>query len=81
MHADEPISLTITGCLQEIDARLKRAVVIARAAVMCAEVGQEAEALQIALDLEQLTGEADHLLGMAALMGRMRRQRERGGSG
>lgn len=71
------ISLTITECLQEIAERLSRAAAIAGAGLTCAEAGHEKEALRIVLDLEQLTGEADHLLGVAALMGRMQRQRDR----
>lgn len=79
MDAEQGTCLTITDCLREIEARLSRAAAITRAGLTCAEAGHEGEALRIVLDLEQLTGEADHLLGMAALMGRMRRQRERAG--
>ena len=54
---------------------LARASGIAKAAVTCAEAGQEREAVQIVLDLEQLTGEANHLLGMATLITGMQRER------
>lgn len=67
--------LSVTGCLQEIGARLVDAAAIARAAVTCAESGSEREALRIAMDLDELLSEAGTLHGAVCLLGRMQRDK------
>ena len=66
-------SLSITGVLREISARMVDGASIARAAVVCAESGSEREALRIVLDLDELLSETQTLHGAVCLIGRMRR--------
>jgi hypothetical protein len=65
--------ISVPACLSEIEMRLSRAAAIARAGLVCAQAGEDREALRIVLDIEQLTGEATLLLGIAAIAGRRRR--------
>lgn len=52
-------------CLREIRKRLDGAASISRAAEVCAESGQIAKAIEVALDIEQLAYEASRLLDAA----------------
>ena len=65
--------LSIAGRLGAISGRLTDAAAIAKAAVTCAEAGSEREAVQIAMDLDTLIGEAATLHGAMCLLSRMAR--------
>lgn len=67
--------ITISAGLNEISRILDRAAAIAKGAVACAEAGSEREALQIAMDLDRLLGDASSLHGAVCLLGRMARDR------
>lgn len=67
--------LSITTGLREISGRLTDAAAIAKASVTCAESGSEREALNIAMDLDELLSEAATLHGALCLLGRMERAR------
>ena len=54
--------------------RLDQAAGLGRAAEACAKVGNIGKAIEIALDIEQLTYEANTLLNAASLMNRIGRQ-------
>lgn len=54
--------------------RLSRAAGIATAAKACADTGNISKAIEIALDIEQLTYEVNTLLNAASLMQRIYRQ-------
>jgi hypothetical protein len=69
------ISLTLTQCLREIAVRLTNAARITNAAIACAEVGGEEEAVRIVMDLESYTYEADKLLSVITLMSRLSKAR------
>jgi hypothetical protein len=57
--------------LTEIHAKLNEAVRIAKAAEACALAGSVAEGVTVSMDIEQLTYEADHLLGAVSLLNRL----------
>jgi hypothetical protein len=67
--------LTIPYCLREISTRLTDAAAIAKAAVACAEAGSESEAVRIAMDLDELVGEAETLHRCVCLISRLKRDR------
>lgn len=73
--------LTITGCLKEISIRLTDAAAVAKAAVVCAESGSEAEAVRISMDLDELLHEANTLHSAMTLLNRLgRRESHEGGA-
>ena len=57
--------------LTEISQRLDEAAAIAKAAKVCAEGGNVSKAVEIVLDIEQLTYESDNLLNAASSVNRM----------
>lgn len=71
--------LSITACLSEISDRLSEAAAVAKAALACAEAGAEREGLRIGMDLDVPLSEAQTLHAAACLIGRLKRQAERGG--
>lgn len=65
------IGPAITACLVEIQAKLKEAERIARAARACAQVGSIGEAVQVSMDIEQLIFDAGRLHDAVSLLGRL----------
>jgi len=65
--------LAIKLYLAEIRARLDSAALSAKAAQACAEAGDVAKAVEIALDIEQPAYEASRLLDAASLLNRLSR--------
>ncbi len=78
MTSPQPFTLTIPDLLQEIATRLTRANRLVTAALACAQAGAEEEAVQIMMDLESDTHEADRLLSVVTLVNRIRRERQDG---
>jgi hypothetical protein len=64
----------IKAYLTEIRQRLDDAARIAKAADACAQAGSPDEAVQIALDIEQLVYEATRLLDAASLINRLAKE-------
>jgi hypothetical protein len=67
----QTIEITIKLYLREIRARLDRAASIAKAAEACSDAGNVEKGIEIALDVEQLTYEANTLLNAASLINRL----------
>ena len=65
------LEATLKTHIGELCQRLDEAAGIAKAAQACAEVGNLDQAIQIALDVEQLIYEATTLLNAASLMKRI----------
>jgi hypothetical protein len=61
----------IKACLTEIRARLNSATRTAKSAEVCAHAGSPAEAVQVALEVKQLTCDATRLLDTARLINRL----------
>ena len=61
----------IIACLREIRDRLAQASALSEAALICAEKGSAAEAMQIGLDIEQPIFDATRLLDAASLLTRI----------
>ncbi len=76
MTSPPPFSLTIPDLLQLIAERLARSNRLVNAALACAQAGAEEEAVQIMMDLESDTHEADRLLSVVTLVNRIRRERQ-----
>lgn len=57
--------------LGEIRQRLEEAAGIARAAQVCAEGGNVSKAIEIVLDVEQLSYESGNLLNAASMLNRL----------
>jgi hypothetical protein len=64
--------VAVKGFIQQIVTRLDHATGIAKAAHACAEAGNVAKAVEIALDIEQALYEATTLLNAASLVNRIR---------
>lgn len=67
------LEATLKSHLAEICERATQAASIANAAMACAESGNIQKAIEIVLDLEQLTYEINTLLNAASLMNRIYR--------
>ncbi len=65
------VEITIKTYLKEMRERLERATSIAKAAETCAESGNTAKAIEIALDLEQLIYEVNTFLNAASMINRI----------
>jgi hypothetical protein len=65
------IKPTLVLCLAKVRDRLDRAASLARSAEACGKSGDLGKAIEIALDIEQLTYEADMLLNAASLLHRI----------
>ena len=61
----------ITACLRQIRDHLAQASATSEAALICAEKGSFAKAMEIALDIEQPVYDATHLLDAASLLTRL----------
>ena len=61
----------MTACLLQIRDRLAHAGATSEAALVCAEKGNPAKALEIALDIEQPVYDATRLLDAASLLSRL----------
>ena len=70
MTSDQ-VASAAAECLKEISLKLVSAAAISRGAVTCAESGDLAAGVRIALDVEPLLHEANTLLNAASLMNRM----------
>lgn len=60
--------------LKEIRSRLDQAAGIAKAAEACAAVGNVDKAVEVSLDIEQLSYEASRLLDAASLLNRLSKE-------
>jgi hypothetical protein len=67
----EMLEVTLKVSIAEMSVRLGNAASIARAANACAEAGNIEKAIQVAMDVEQLTYEANTLLNAASLIYRI----------
>ena len=65
------IAPVIKACFSEMQARLKQALQIAKAAEACADAGSIEEAVQVSMDIEQLIYDANRLHDATTLLGRM----------
>jgi hypothetical protein len=65
------VEITIKTYLKEMRERLERATSIAKAAETCAESGNTAKGIEIALDLEQLIYEVNTFLNAASMINRI----------
>jgi hypothetical protein len=65
------LEATLKAHLSEMRERLDRVAGIAKAAEACAEAGNIAKAIEIALDVEQLIYEVNTFLNAASLMNRI----------
>jgi hypothetical protein len=65
------LEIAIKAHLREIRTRLDEAAGIAKAANTCAEAGNIAKAVEIALDLEQILYEVNTFLNAASLVHRV----------
>jgi len=63
--------ITIKAYLKEMRERLEQATSIAKAAEACAESGNTAKGIEIALDLEQLVYEVNTFLNAASMINRI----------
>ena len=61
----------IKACLQEIQIRLDDAASISKAASACAQAGNAAKGVEIALDIEQFLHDVTGLLGAASIISRL----------
>lgn len=68
------IDIAIHSFLLEMRNRLSEAGSIATAAEACAAAGNMQKAIEVALDIEQLTYEAGRLLDAASLLHRIKQQ-------
>lgn len=62
----------VKACLKELRMRLDEAARVARAAEVCADIGNIDKAVEIVLDLEQPVYEAGKLLDTASLINRIK---------
>lgn len=67
-------NIAIHSFLVEMQSRLSEAGSIASAAEACAAAGNLQKAIEVALDIEQLTYEASRLLDAASLLQRIKQQ-------
>jgi hypothetical protein len=67
----QTVEVTIRVFLREIRTRLETAASIATAAEACSDAGNVEKGIEIALDVEQLTYEANTLLNAASLINRL----------
>ena len=65
------VEATLKLHLREMRERLERAAGIAKASEACAEAGNIEKAIEIALDVEQLTYEVNTFLNAASLINRI----------
>jgi hypothetical protein len=71
-HMDaHTVEITIKTYLKEMRERLEQATSIAKAAETCAESGNTAKGIEIALDLEQLIYEVNTFLNAASMINRI----------
>lgn len=61
----------ITAILKELRRLLDEAAAIAKAAEFCADAGNIGKAVEVSLDIEQLSYEASRLLDSASLLNRL----------
>jgi hypothetical protein len=70
----DTFTVNVVGCQPEIEQYgdlLEQAISIAKAAEACAESGNAAKGIEIALDLEQLIYEVNTLLNAASMINRI----------
>lgn len=63
--------IAIKAILKEMRHRLDKAAAIAKAAEACADVGNVDKAVEVSLDIEQLSYEVSRLLDSASLLNRL----------
>jgi hypothetical protein len=68
---DQTLNAALKSFLRQIQVRLEHASGIAKAAQACADAGNVAKAIEIALDVEQPMYEATALLNAASLLNRI----------
>jgi len=70
---EQIVDATLKFHIREMRERLDRAASIARAAETCAAAGNLEKAIEIALDVEQLTYEVNTFLNAASMINRISR--------